>query len=57
MPVAALTLRRFLLLALLLVSLIKLADSIAHSELQRAAREMTYAAAVVGGEAAGASDE
>ncbi|SDO31986.1 hypothetical protein SAMN05216360_11959 [Methylobacterium phyllostachyos] len=44
MLVSALTLRRCLLLGLMLVSLVKLADGIARYELRRATGAITYAA-------------
>ncbi len=51
MLVPALTLRRCLLLGLMVVSLIKLADGIARYELRQAAGAITFAAADVGSEA------
>lgn len=48
MLIPALTLRRCLLLALLLAGLVKLADGIARYELRQAAGAVTLAAAVAG---------
>lgn len=50
MLVPALTLRRCLLVGLMLVSLVKLADGIARYELRQAAGAITVAAADAGSE-------
>jgi hypothetical protein len=50
MLIPVLTVRRFLLLGLMLAALIALADGVARHELQRATNEMAFAVA-------GASDE
>jgi hypothetical protein len=50
MLIPVLTVRRFLLLGLMLAALIALADGVARHELQRATSEMAFAVA-------GASDE
>jgi hypothetical protein len=57
MLIPALTLRRCLLIGLLLVCLVKLADGIAQYELRQAAGAVTLTAAAVGSEPFAASDE
>ena len=55
MLIPALTIRRCMLLALMLASLVALADGVARHELQRATGEMAIATAAI--QPVGASDE
>ena len=55
MLISTLTVRRCLLLGLMLACLIALADGVARHELQKAAGEMAFA--VTGAQVADASDE
>lgn len=57
MLIPALTLRRFLLIGLLLACLVKLADGIARYELRQAAGAVTLTAAVIGAAPAETADE